>query len=124
MLALSFVILLAQEDDAVRAPVKKATPPLEKSTTRYVEAKSCFSCHHQAIPVFALLTAKARGFEVDEKNLQAQIKFTWDSLDGAKKPYAEGKGQGGTIATASYALWTLSLSGWKADETTGAVAGF
>src|SRR5438552_5461843 len=105
--------MIAQEDDEKRAAVRKAIPLLEKSARQYVEVKSCFSCHHQAVPLFALATAKTRGFEIDEGNFTTQAKYTWESLDGAKAKYKEGKGQGGTIATASYALWTLDGAGWK-----------
>jgi len=121
---LTLLALVAQDENAVRAAVRKAIPLLEKSSAKYVDAKTCFSCHHQAVPLFALLAAKAKSFDVDEKNLKAQAKFTWDSLNGAQKNYSEGKGQGGAIATASYALWTLDLAQWSPDDTTGAVAGY
>ena len=114
--------LLAQDEGTVRGAVRKAIPLLEKSSAHYVEVKTCFSCHHQAIPILALSTAKSRGFEVDEKNLKAQAKYTWDSLAAGKEKYGQGKGQGGEVGTASYALWTLELSGWKPDDTTALVA--
>jgi hypothetical protein len=122
MLALALLALFAQDEDAVRAAVRKALPLLEKSSAQILETKTCFTCHHQALPVLALQTAKARGFDVDEKNLKAQAKYTWDSLVAGKDRYTQGKGQGGEVGTASYALWTLELSGWKPDDTTGLVA--
>lgn len=122
MLPLLVLALLVQEEDAVRAAVRKAIPLLEKSSAHYIEVKSCFSCHHQAIPVLALQTARARGFGVDEKNLKAQVKYTWDFLAGGRDKYSQGKGQGGEVGTAGYALWTLEVSGWPPDETTALVA--
>jgi hypothetical protein len=124
MLPLLVLALLAQENDDVRAAVRKAIPLLEQSSAHYIEVKTCFSCHHQAIPVFALRTARSHGFGVDEKNLKAQAKYTWDSLFGGREKYSQGKGQGGEVGTASYALWTLELSGWTPDETTAMVAAY
>lgn len=119
---LTALFALAQDEESIKTAVRRAIPLLEKSSAHYVEVKSCFGCHHQAIPLYALTTAKSRGFAVDEKNLKAQAKFTWDSLDGGKKAYAQGRGQGGQVATASYALWTLDVAGWKPDGTTSEVA--
>jgi hypothetical protein len=34
----------------------------------------------------------------------------------------KGRGTGGQVDTAGYALWTLEMSGWKPDQTTAAVA--
>ncbi len=122
MFALVLLALSAQDEETIKSAVRRAIPLLEKSSAHYAEVKSCFGCHHQAIPLYALSTAKARGFAVDENNLKAQAKFTWDSLDAGKKAYAQGRGQGGQVATASYALWTLDVAGWKPDGTTSEVA--
>src|SRR5687768_16395210 len=61
---------------AARKAVEKALPLLEKSSAEYTRQRGCFSCHHQAMPVFALSIARAHGFPVDETNFQAQLKFT------------------------------------------------
>jgi squalene cyclase len=122
MTALALLALLAQE--AVKSAVERAIPLLEKSNALYVKEKTCFSCHHQALPVFALAAARAKGFKVDEENLSAQLRYTAESLERGKKAYQEGRGQGGRTATAGYALWTLETGGWKADETTAAVVDF
>jgi hypothetical protein len=42
-------------------------------------------------------------------------------LQRGRKNYLAGKGQGGQVMTAGYALWTLEAGGRQADETTGAV---
>jgi len=122
MLLLALIAAFSQDDAAVKAAVRRAIPLLEKSSAQYIEAKTCFSCHHQALPLLALTAAQANGFDVDAKNLKAQAKYTWDAINGAKKQYEQGRGQGGQIATASYALFTLEIAGWKPDESTAAVA--
>ncbi len=42
-------------------------------------------------------------------------------MNGAIAEYRKGQGQPGGVIRAGYALWTLEITGWKADETTAAV---
>src|SRR5205823_43453 len=80
------------------------------------------SCHHQALPLLALTTARARGFDVAEKDVRQQLDFTAASLARGKDGYRKGQGQGGQADTAGYALFALAAGEWKPDETTAAVA--
>jgi hypothetical protein len=107
---------------AGRAAVNRALPLLQKTAAEYARQRQCFSCHHQALPVLALATARARGFRVDEGVLQKQVAFTLKSLANNRDGYQKGRGQGGQVATAGYALWALEAGGWKPDATTAAVA--
>lgn len=105
----------------IRAAASKSIALLQKSAAEYTVHRKCFSCHHQALPVLALTTAKARGFDVDEKELARQVKFTADFLEKNRENYEMGKGQGGQADTAGYALWTLKAGNYKPDATTSAV---
>jgi hypothetical protein len=108
----------------VRTAVKKSLALLEKSTKEYRNHRECFSCHHQALPTLALVEARRRGFAIDEENLEAALELTWKHLEGGRKRYLDGRGQGGKADTAGYALWTLDAGGRGADETTAAVAAY
>jgi hypothetical protein len=109
------------EPDKLRAAVGKSLPLLDQSAAGFAANRQCFSCHHQALPVLALVTAKGRGFSIDEKSLQKQLRHTAAFLDTNRASYAMGKGQGGQADTAGYALWTLHAGGWQPDATTAAV---
>jgi hypothetical protein len=108
----------------VRAAIARSLPLLEKSATEYTKHRQCFSCHHQALPVLALTAARGRGFEVSAEVLQKQLRHTADFLGGNRDNYRKGRGQGGRVDTAGYALLTLELGGWKPDDTTAAVVEF
>jgi hypothetical protein len=108
--------------DAIRQAVAKALPLLQKGAIGHREQRTCFACHSQGIPILAMTTAKSRGFEVNDDELAKQQKFIAEFLDKNRANYLKGKGQGGQADTAGYALWTLELAGWKADDTTAAVA--
>lgn len=109
--------------ETIRAAVAKSLPLLEKGAQGSLEKrKQCFTCHNQALPIQALTVARRRGFKIDEEHLKSQLQHTADFLGRNKEDYLEGKGQGGQIDTAGYALWALDNGGWKPDEITGAVA--
>ena len=52
---------------------------------------------------------------------RAIAEHTEADLNSALTEYRKGQGQPGGVTRAGYALWTLELTGWKADETTAAV---
>jgi hypothetical protein len=106
----------------VRRAVARALPLIQKGAAGHMAKRTCFACHHQAIPVLALTTARSRGFPVEEEEVQKHLRFIADFLDGNRANYLKGRGQGGQADTAGYALWALELGGWKPDETTAAVA--
>lgn len=109
--------------DAIRSAVSRSLPLLELGARGSMEQrKQCFTCHNQGLSVMALVTAQARGLSVDAGHLQAQLTFTAQFLAKNQSRYREGKGQGGQVDTAGYALWTLDYGGWPSDETTAAVA--
>jgi hypothetical protein len=116
----------ADEDpgtEAIKAAVMKSLPLLEAGAKgSMTERKQCFTCHNQGLPIMALTTARTRGLAVDDAHLETQLQFIAAFLAKNKENYLNGKGQGGQVDTAGYALWTLANGGWKPDETTGAVA--
>lgn len=111
----------APDEASLRAAIQKAIPPLEKASAGSADKRKCFTCHNQAVPILALTEAQQHGFKVDAKNLNRQLKHTLDHLKRGKKQYEEGKGQGGRVLTAGYALWALEAGKHKPDETTALV---
>ena len=111
-----------QSQASVRRAIQNAIPHLQQGAVVSAKERKCFTCHNQALPVIALVEVSRRGFKIDEEILQRQLQHTWDHLHRGKSGYLAGKGQGGQVMTAGYALWTLERGAWKADETTTAVA--
>jgi hypothetical protein len=106
----------------VRTAVARALPLIRKGSLGHMDQRSCFACHNQAIPFLALATAQARGFDVDPKDLNRHLRFIADFLGKNQANYLKGRGQGGQVDTAGYALLTLEVGKWKTDKTTEAVA--
>jgi len=123
--AVSFLVLQSSvAHEPVRGAIGKSLAIMQSSAAEYTKHRKCFSCHNQALPVLAITTAKSRGIAVDEKELERQLKFTADFLAKNRENYQMGKGQGGQVDTAGYALMTLHVGGWKGDDTTAAVVAY
>jgi hypothetical protein len=108
--------------EPVRATVARSLPLLQKSGAEYIHHRECFSCHHQALPLLALTTARPRGFAVSEQGLENQLRHTADFLAKNRDNYQKGRGTGGQADTAGYGLLALEVGGWKPDATTAAMA--
>jgi hypothetical protein len=129
VIAMMFSLVLAKEtvaesddDTEIRVSIEKAIALLEKASAGSAENRTCFTCHSQALPVMAVAEAKLRGFVVDEANLQRQLDHTAEHLKRGQQNYLKGKGQGGRVDTAGYALWALEAGNREPDEVTTAVA--
>jgi len=110
--------------EAVREAVEKALPLILKGTAEYPESRDCFSCHHQAVPVLALSSARGRGFAVPADAIVDPVEHTEADLRGSIAGYRKGDGQGGGVTRAGYALLTLEVGGKEPDEVTDAVADY
>jgi squalene cyclase len=131
MLVLSFSAISPTDNsdgspkpEALRVAVQKALPLIIKSTEEYAKSRDCFSCHHQAVPVLALATARDRGFAVAVEAINGPVEQTQADLREALASYAKGVGQGGGVTRAGYALLTLEVGGKEPDEVTEAVVGY
>ena len=104
--------------------INLALPLLQKSLEEYPRHNTCFSCHHQGIPMFALSLAQKRGYLVDEKVMNAVVRQTTADLRTGLAAYSKGTGQPGGVTRAGYALMALQSGGVKPEEITTAVAGY
>lgn len=112
------------DPDKLSDAIQRAVKLIEKASGGSADERQCFTCHHQALPILAITAAKARGFSVDQENLDRQWEHTYRHLQRGKENYVQGKGQGGKVDTAGYALWALSTSDRSPDEVTDAVTQF
>src|SRR5687768_4580532 len=69
------------QPEQVRAAVEKSLPLLTKGAAGHMANRTCFACHNQHTPVLALVTARARGFVVDDAEVAKNMKFINDFLD-------------------------------------------
>jgi hypothetical protein len=109
----------------IKTAVAKALPLLQKGANGHVTQRTCFACHNQTHPLLAITTAGPRGFAVDDAFLKKQMTHTHGHIARWAKANPDRKSFGGGQAdTAGYALYTLELGGWKADDMTAAVVDY
>ncbi len=106
---------------AVRASIDRSLPLLEIASAGSADQRTCFTCHSQALPVMTFAEAHRRGIHTSSENFERQLEHTWKHLERGRKSYEEGRGQGGGVDTAGYALWTLEDGERPADEITTTV---
>src|SRR5712691_3810546 len=87
----------------VRTAIERGLLRAQTSATRYIENRSCFSCHHQlAVPVLA--AAKERGFAIDSWVLWSQTEVTRETFRPKLDRVEKGQNVGGSNTTVAYAL--------------------
>jgi hypothetical protein len=104
-----------------RQAVSRALPLLAQAAATHAEKKSCFACHNQAYPMAAFDAARRHGFTLPGDLLDAQAEHVYDFLESNKEAFRGGRGTGGQVDTAGWAMFTLELAGRKPDAVTGAV---
>src|SRR5436305_13107456 len=117
LIALPLASVTAAEPEvsqpALRTAVERSLPLLTKGAVGHRENRTCFACHNQGVPLFAVTAAKERGFAIDEDELGKQVSFIAAFLESNREKYLQGKGQGGQADTAGYALVTLAAAGYR-----------
>jgi N-acyl-D-amino-acid deacylase len=106
------------------AAIERGLPLVQQAAARYPQHRQCFSCHHQTLPMLAIVAARHSGVAVDEELLQKQADFTRASFEPKLDDLRAGTGIGGKALTVSYALWSLQLAGRKPDEVTEAMVSY
>jgi N-acyl-D-amino-acid deacylase len=111
----------AESPDELKAAIEKGLRRIEQGTASYIKNRQCFSCHHQAVAIHVLASAKARGIEVEPATLRQQIDFTIDTFKHKRERVAKGEAVPGGNTMAAYALFALEGGGHEADANTAAL---
>lgn len=117
---------LAAEESAnftsrVHSAVERALPLLEIASAETARRRRCFTCHGQALPAVVFAESLKHGFHIDQKNLTRQLDHTYAHLERSKKQYTDGRGTGGQVDTAGWALWGLEAGERESDGVTDPV---
>ncbi len=108
----------------LREAITPALKLIEHSSAVYLRERECFSCHHQAMSIMTLMMAREYSFQIDQENLTAQVARSIEHLQRGEEQYRLGKGQGGGVDTAGYALLGLAAAEYPPNKTTDAVVAY
>ena len=109
------------DPSVVREAAARSLVLLQRGSAGSAKERQCFTCHSQAMPVLAFAEARRRGVPVDEDNLTAQVTHTQRFLKRSQSNFDNGKGVGGGVDTAGFALWTLEDGDVAASKETDSV---
>ncbi len=112
------------EGGDVRDAIETGLVLVQKAARSYPDHRDCFSCHHQTLPMLAMVTARNHGFAIDDGLLKDQAEFTRAFYHSRIEAVSKGEGVGGRGMTAGYALWAFDLAGKERDETTAALVSY
>lgn len=104
------------EAPAISVAIARGHQVLRKGVANYPENRSCFSCHHQTLPLLALsLYQRADVRSVDDSFIKdattvAIVDFTEKSFASKRDVMYEGGGVGGGALTVGYGLWAMDLA--------------
>ena len=114
----------AAPPDRMSQAIRRGLDRLQAGAAKYTENRQCFSCHHQALTVAAVVEAKGRGFAIDSDLLKDQVRFTLASFAPKLDQVRKGQSVPGGNTMTAYALFTLQQAGHPRDETTSALIEF
>ncbi len=112
------------ESNEIESAMRRGLALLDKAGPSWRKYKSCFSCHHQTLPMLAMVETARAGVAAEPAWMTAQADFTHKYFEDHIDVMNSGDHVPGGSVTASYGLWALSLANRPADETTTAMVGY
>src|SRR5258708_5534498 len=85
----------AIEPSRIVEALKRALPIVETAAESYPFHRECFSCHHQTLPMLAMVAGRGRGLETNALLLAEQAEFTRKSFFDSSEDLRKGEGIGG-----------------------------
>jgi N-acyl-D-amino-acid deacylase len=64
----------------IRRAVAKSVAVLETTAAKWFDKQTCYSCHHQSLPLMVFDLARRRGVEVDRPKLERVMRKTFEYL--------------------------------------------
>jgi hypothetical protein len=123
-LLLSLPVCSAADADtaiSVHSATHRGLALITRGATNWQAHKTCFSCHHQTLPMLAVIESASVGFEMNKAWLNSQADTTHKYFQVRIDTMNAGDHVPGGSTTAGYGLWALSMAERPGDETTTAV---
>lgn len=106
----------------VRAAVERGLPLLQGIAEPFIAKTGCVSCHHNSVVSSAVLTARRKGYRVDERAVSASRTRIATYLESWRERTLQNIPIAGSQDTINYLLVGLSADGHPPDAATDAQA--
>ena len=117
-------VAMAETTVAVEPATQRGLALVTRAASNWLQNKTCFSCHHQTLPMLAMTEAARAGLVPDKAWLKSQADNAHRYFDERIADMDEGDHVPGGAATAAYGLWALSLDQRPADKTTTSIVNY
>ena len=124
MIALPFRTSAAETTPGMEDAVSRGLARVTGAATNWQKNKTCFSCHHQTLPMLAMTASARAGLPTDAAWLQSQTDTTHRYFEQRIGEMDEGEHVPGGAATTGFGFWALSLGERPADKTTTAMVAY
>jgi hypothetical protein len=94
---------------------------VQQSARDWQTHKTCFSCHHQTLPMLAAREGARAGFPLDQAWLKSQADTTHRYFTDRIDTMDDGEHVPGGAATTGFGFWALTLDDRPSDQTTTAM---
>lgn len=124
LIALAFRASAAETPPGTEDAVRRGLALVVRAAGNWQKNKTCFSCHHQTLPMLAMTESARAGLPPDAAWLQSQAKTTHRYFEQRIGEMDEGEHVPGGAATTGFGFWALSLGEHPADKTTTAMVAY
>jgi N-acyl-D-amino-acid deacylase len=111
----------AEMPNDVESATRRGLARVKQAASDWQKHKTCFSCHHQTLPMLAALEAERVGFPLDKPWLKSQGDTTHRYFEDRIEMLEEAERLPGGAATTGFGFWALLLDRRPADDTTTAM---
>ena len=99
----------AETTNTVEAATRRGLALVTRAASNWQKNKTCFSCHHQTLPMLAMTEAARVGFPLDKAWMKSQAETTHAYFEERIEDMDDGDHVPGGAATAGYGFWALAL---------------
>lgn len=118
---LAMAAAAAEVTNTVPVAMHRSAALVSRAASRWQQHKTCFSCHHQTLPLLAATELARTGVPLDTTWVKSQAATTHKYFADRIEDMNEGSHVPGSSTTAGYGLWALSLAAQPPDKTTTAM---
>ncbi len=110
--------LWAEEPNRLESAIQRGMARVKQAASDWQKNKTCFSCHHQTLPMLAAIEADRVGVPLDKEWLTSQADTSLAYFEERIDDMDVGEHVPGGAATTGFGFWALSLDQRPPDETT------
>ena len=118
LLCMSLAAYASGEGSSVELAARRGLARVKQAASDWQRNKTCFSCHHQTLPMLAAVESERAGFTLDKAWLKSQADTTLKYFAERIADMDEGEHVPGGAATTGFGFWALSLDQRPSDKTT------